>query len=318
MKGNWKMLLIPAAMVLGVGFFSFVAANGLSAAATPEEGGMTCEKIAEAVRRTAHLEARADYWIAVADCLNEEDHPRAQCIQVAREEQEEAVELAEEQWAARLEVCAMLGHGAYDANIEPFEFSSDVTHPYWPLVVGRTLIYEAQTDEGLETIEVTTLDETVEIDGFECRTVRDVVTLEGVCIEDTDDWYAQRWNGDVWYMGEVAQNFEDGFLDNLDGSWRTGKDNAEPGIIMLGIPTVGAIYRQEYLVNEAEDMARVIATGQTVAVPAGTFTDCIQIEEWAPVEPGIFAHKFYAPGIGSVLEIDLDSGQRTELVAIVN
>ncbi|HEX9794309.1 MAG TPA: hypothetical protein VGC54_10035 [Planctomycetota bacterium] len=276
-----------------------------------------CDDIAEALRRAEHLEAFADFWTEVAICLNDDDgHDRRACFQAAKAARLEARELADARYQARLDVCALLGHGTYEPDIEPHEFSTTVTNPYWPLVVGRTLTYEGQVADGLEVIVVTTLDETVEVDGFECRVVQDTVTIDGERIEDTRDFYAQRWNGDVWYFGEVVLNYEDGFLDNLHGAWRTGKDDAEAGITMPATVIPGAIFRQEFLIGQAEDVSRMLETGLTVTVPAGTFHDCIKTEEWTPVEPGVFAHKWYAPGVGLIRELELATGEVVELVSI--
>jgi hypothetical protein len=193
-----------------------------------------------------------------------------------------------------------------------------VTNIYFPLVPGRTLVYHSQTPEGLEVVSVTTLAPTFVIAGVECRQVRDVVTLAGELVEDTIDWYAQHQNGNVWYFGEVAKNYEDGVLDNLDGSWRTGKDGAKPGIQMLANPTPETAYRQEFLINEAEDIAEVEALNRTITVPYGTFTGCLQTEETTLLEPGARTFMYYAPGVGLVLEVNPDTGERVELVQIIN
>ena len=36
-----------------------------------------------------------------------------------------------------------------------------------------------------------------------------------------------------------------------------------------------------------------------------------------PLEPGVAERKFYAPGIGVILEVDLDSGEPTKLIDII-
>jgi hypothetical protein len=148
--------------------------------------------------------------------------------------------------------------------------------------------------------------------------VNDVEYLDGELIEDTVDWIAQHGNGDVWYFGEIAMNYEDGFLDNLDGSWMTGKEDAKPGILMPASPVIDDVYRQEYFINEAEDVAEVISLNETVVVPYGTFHNCLQTEDWTPIEPEALEYKYYAPGIGVVLEVDLETGERLELVQIIN
>ena len=78
------------------------------------------------------------------------------------------------------------------------------------------------------------------------------------------------------------------------------------------------VHGQEFLLGEAEDVGLVISLGETVTVPYGTFTDCLQTEDFSPLEPGVFERKFYAPGIGVILEIDLESGERTELIEIID
>jgi len=39
-------------------------------------------------------------------------------------------------------------------------------------------------------------------------------------------------------------------------------------------------------------------------------------QEWTPIEPGNRAFKFYAPGIGTVLEAENQNGGRVELVGL--
>jgi len=52
-----------------------------------------------------------------------------------------------------------------------------------------------------------------------------------------------------------------------------------------------------------------------VTVPFGTFTNCLETTEWTPIEPGDRSHKFYAPGIGNVLEVATrQGGERDELI----
>ena len=93
-------------------------------------------------------------------------------------------------------------------------------------------------------------EETKEILGVNCIVVRDQVWEiddegEEVLIEDTFDWYAQDTSGNVWYFGEIAQEFEEGELVSLEGSWKAGRDDAKPGFIMLANPQPGDYYRQE-------------------------------------------------------------------------
>jgi len=277
-----------------------------------------CGLTARAVLKTARHEAHGDYWLKVANALNGPLVEMPGALREAWGELQEDLELANDQFQARLDVCEELGHGPYNPDLDPVDFSFTVDNNFFPLVPGRTLAYEKLTPEGLERVEFTTLNETVDIDGFECRVVNDIETLDGEVTEDTLDWFAQQDTGDVWYFGEISRNYEDGFLDNLEGSWRTGREDAKPGYLMLAAPAIDDFYRQEYFIAEAEDVARVISLNETVVVPYGTYHNCLQTLEWSPLEPGNVEYKYYAPGIGLVLEVDPDSGERLELVDIIN
>jgi hypothetical protein len=62
---------------------------------------------------------------------------------------------------------------------------------------------------------------------------------------------------------------------------------------------LGSRYYQEVAPGVAEDRAEHIAMDATVETPAGTFTDCLQVDETTPMESGV-SLKMYAPGVGLV------------------
>lgn len=271
-------------------------------------------------RKAARHAALEDYLEARALCLNDGSVIQDECRLDAKTALEEEYERIDEQFEERLDVLGFIGSGRYDPQFGPLDFSTNITNSFFPLVIGRTLVYEKVTQEGIEHIEMTTNNVVRTVGGVQCREVRDVAYFNGVVVEDTLDWFAQHTNGDVWYMGELSQNFEDGLLSDLDGSWQTGLEGAKPGILMRANPLVAEAYRQEYLLSEAEDVARVFALNQTAIVPAGTFTGCVAIDEWTPIEPGLDhrERKYFAPGVGMVLAINMGTGAREELIEIRN
>ena len=193
--------------------------------------------------------------------------------------------------------------------------SADITHPYFPLVVGTLSVFEGTTDEGFEHIEVEVLDQTRTILGVACRVVHDVVKVDGVVVEDTYDWYAQDEDGNVWYMGEDSSEIENGMVVSKDGSWEAGVDDAYPGYQMPALLVVNDEYYQEWYEDEAEDKARVISTSANVTLSGGTmYANCVQTQEWNPLEPGSDEYKYFAPGVGLVLETQLDGSQPVERV----
>ncbi|MCZ6758593.1 MAG: hypothetical protein O7C39_09945 [Bacteroidetes bacterium] len=99
------------------------------------------------------------------------------------------------------------------------------------------------------------------------------------------------------------------------GSWESGVSGARAGIYMYASPKVGDLYYQEYFEREAEDVGEVLAINQSVTVPSGSFTECVQIRDTTPLQPDVLEHKYFCPGVGTVLTIDLKANNlRDELV----
>ncbi len=276
-----------------------------------------CSQSVRAVLRACRHEVQDDYLITVARCLNFSDEKeREECLDLAKETRREARDLCREQFHERKEVCELMGEDPYDPEIDPDDFYSPKEaaqnpNPYFPLVPGYRWLYEA----GDETIEVTVTEETVEILGVECFVVKDVVKENGEVIEDTDDWYAVDRDQNVWYFGELTLEFEGGVLQGIEGSWEAGVDYAKPGLIMLAEPEVDAVYRQEFLLGEVEDLGQVLTITGSAEVPAASCDgDCVITKDFTPVEPGNITNKYYAAGIGLILEVFPDSGEREELV----
>jgi len=204
-----------------------------------------------------------------------------------------------------------------DLSAAVFSDSLTIDNPYFPLVPGTTYTYEAQyVDEETgqdvgEQIVVEVLSDTRTIQGIEARVVRDRVWRDGVLIEDTFDWYAQDDGGNVWYLGEIAINFEydeNGTLigTNNDGSWETGVEGAKPGVQMAADPQIGQRYYQEFRPGIAIDQAKVLADDETWTVPVGTFDDVLRTLDTTVLEPDAVEHKFYAPGLGRIMEQSFD------------
>ena len=201
---------------------------------------------------------------------------------------------------------------------DPANFVRGVDNHYFPLSPGTTYTYRGTSKNGVEinTVEVT--HQTKMILGVTTMVVHDAVYIEdGSLAEDTFDWYAQDQQGNVWYFGEDTKTYDHGALVTTQGSWEAGKNDAHPGIIMLGDPQVGDLYKQEDSPGIVEDMGKVVSLTETATVPYGTFTNCLKTTEWTPIEPGNRAHKFYAPGVGTVLELSSRlGGERVELIKV--
>ncbi len=203
---------------------------------------------------------------------------------------------------------------SYNPVIDPARFVKTVDNPYFPLVPGTTQRYINTSDEGKRENVVTVTASTKVILGVTCTVVHDVLSEGSKLLEDTWDWYAQDSDGSVWYFGEDTKEYEHGRV-STEGSWEAGVNGAKPGIVMPAKPKVGEIFRQEYLVGTAEDQAQILALGEEVSTPAGKFSNCVKTQDWTRLEPGVMEHKYFAPGVGVVLEVMVEGGvERQELI----
>lgn len=189
--------------------------------------------------------------------------------------------------------------GKYQPQIDPSDFQSQITNSYFPLVPGTRYEYRETVFGETFNREITVTANTKTVMGVKCVSVHDLLTAAGEVREETYDWYAQDKKGAVWYFGEATVEIKPGHRRSSAGSWEAGVGGALPGIMMPAEAKVGAPYRQEYYPNWAEDMAQITAVGETVTVPAGTFTNCIRTKEWSLLESG-GEKRWYAPQVGFV------------------
>jgi hypothetical protein len=186
----------------------------------------------------------------------------------------------------------------------PSDFVSMVDNKYFPLEPGAKYKYRGVAEDGVENDLVTVISSYHKtIAGITATVVLDRVFVGGRISERTHDFYAQDKNGNVWYVGEDTKEYDkNGRITSTEGSFEHGKNGAKAGIIMEGNSKVGDNYLQENDPGNAEDQAKVEALNVLIHSPAGTFKNGLKTSETSALEPGVAAAKYYAPGIGDVLE----------------
>jgi hypothetical protein len=198
-----------------------------------------------------------------------------------------------------------------DFRAARFEAGASIDNPYFPLTPGTIQSYggsktDPETGETeTERNDVFVTHETKTIKGIQTTVVRDTAYKNGVLVEDTLDWYAQDTNGNVWYFGEIAYNYEyddaGNYVEtNNDGSWLAGKDGAKPGWIMKAAPAVGDSYFQEFAPGIAEDEAKVVAVDQQISIDLGDYSGVLKTLDTTALDPGAREFKYYAPGVGQI------------------
>ena len=309
-----------------------------------------CERSANKMLRSCRNEVKEEYFAVTAMCINlGEAEEREACFDEARTARSEDKELCGEQREARSNVCEILMEDRYDpeAFLEPDNFvkEPDDANPYFSLKPGHTHVLQGVGGDADEIVVVTVTEEVITLFaeededgnpiGVNCRLVVDIALEVGddgelEAVEVTDDYYAQNNNGDVHYCGEVARNFEDGLLVDLDGSFMAGRDGAKSGILIKAVPATsgdGSAHRQEFLLGEAEDVIRYVAgAADPTSVGYGEGGEnenedyacvdaggprCVKTEEFIPPEPEAGEYKYFIAGTGFVLGVALEDGEPT-------
>jgi hypothetical protein len=203
-------------------------------------------------------------------------------------------------------------------TLDPAGFVDTIDNPYYPLPVGRTLVYRGVRDGQTQVDRVTVTDKTKVIGGVTATVVRDVATHGTTLLEATTDWFAQDTQGNVCYLGEDTKAYLPNGQVDTSGSWEAGVNGAVSGVIMEANPQVPDSYRQEFLVGEAEDTAWIVGRGGHLTVPYGTVHSIVTSLEHTVLEPDVIDKKVYAPGLGIVLEQAIAGGQEVaRLVRVI-
>jgi len=315
-----------AVVFIAVFFSSGVVAESIGCSAAANASNLACD-----------FAAKDDLFAARAICMDSPDEDLSACLGDAMQEFEDVLDECGEIFEAQLEVCDMTEDAAHlpefgddfvDNFVDPLQIGISVTpNPWFPLVQGNEWVYEGSFEEDgevvTETITVTVLNETKFVDGITCLVVRDVVEVDDELVEDTDDWFAQDVDGNVWYCGEEVKDYEtfegdEPPLPELvsdDGSFKAGRDGDKGGVLLPQTPEVGAIFRQELSIGNAEDVVEILAIdGDETAIAASCNAECLVTRDFSPLEPEANENKYYASGIGLILEIDVNSGDRVELI----
>jgi len=266
-----------------------------------------------------------------------------ECIAELDEGMEEELEECADVNDAREELCEDVDDAVHDPEfgeeyadnfVDPRDIGDDVAvNPFFPLVYGNVWVYEVSGvdedgEEVEETITVTVTNKVKLIEGIECLVVNDIVVDDdGLVLEDTDDWFAQDVDGNIWYCGEISKNYElfegdepeEPELVELEGSWKSGREFGKAGILIPAEPQVGDVIRQEVAFGEAEDVVEILNLAGTESSPVASCVDtCLITKDFSPLEPDAEENKFYIPGFGLIVESNPETSERVELVSFTN
>jgi hypothetical protein len=186
-----------------------------------------------------------------------------------------------------------------------FENPTTIDNPWLPLAPGTHWVYEGFTVEEEEEIphriEFTATDLTKNIEGIQTVAVLILDFSNDQLVEKEIAFYAQDVDGNVWYLGEYPEEYEDGeFIDAP--TWISGIEDAKAGIKMMADPQLGTPgYFQGWAPTiDWSDYGQVDQIGQQTCVPVDCYEDVLVIAESSLQETDAFHLKYYAREVGNV------------------
>jgi len=183
------------------------------------------------------------------------------------------------------------------------------TNAYITMQPGRVL----RLKSGIDTLTITVLPDTQEIDGITTGILEERETKNGTLVEISRNFFAtDRKTGDVYYFGEDVDNYKDGKVISHESAWRAGTGGARFGLMIPATPAVGQAFYQEIAPKVAMDRVEVISTSATVKTAAGTFERCVHLRETTPLESDV-SHKYFAPGIGLIKDDEFELAERPQV-----
>jgi len=160
---------------------------------------------------------------------------------------------------------------------------------------------EAEAEEIPHRIEFTVTDLTKEIAGVRTVVAWVVDYSDGQVVEQEIAFYAQDNDGNVWYLGEHPEEYEDGEFVEAP-TWIAGLEDARAGIKMKADPQPGTpSYFQGWApAVEWTDYGQADQMGQETCVPVDCYEEVLVIAESSLEEEDAYQLKYYARGVGNV------------------
>jgi hypothetical protein len=187
-----------------------------------------------------------------------------------------------------------------------FSRPREITNPYLPLASLKQDVLEGKVGSDRIRIERRAKPDIRKIyiinnQPIESLCVEDREYVNGAPVEVALDYFVQDDNGMVFYLGEDVDEYRGGKIVGHSGTWHFGRDTQSPGDLFPAQPKIGERFMSEDVSKEIHESDEIVSVTETVVTPAGTYFNCVKVKE--VLADGEIEYKYYAKGIGAVLEV---------------
>ncbi len=210
------------------------------------------------------------------------------------------------------------------------------TNPYHPTRPGLQWVRGGTTEVGLRKVPeqvISTMTDVIRIiDGVPCIAMLDQSSASGEISQVGFDYLALDKHGNVWLMGGYTEEFEGGEFTNPETAWLGMGGGVHPlhqrstepqrtsitGILVPGLVTMET--PRWYISTSGDEPpsgAEPYAIDEEVTVAYGTFRHVVAVLE-GPLQALDNELKYYAPGVGVVLNTPLDRSLHQDHFELLN
>ena len=195
------------------------------------------------------------------------------------------------------------------------------TNRWHPLQPGIQWVREGTTNAGSRDVPhqvITTMTDVIRvIDGVKTVAMIDEDTDAGQVREVSIDYLALDKDNNVWILGGYTEHYSGGrFTNSSDAA--LGRPTSDPGILLAADPQTSTprwfVGRQS---RGAGGAAEVVKKGISKCVPFACYKNVLVIRE-GPIDAIDNEFKYYAPGVGQILNTPRPDSKGRDVEALVN
>ena len=188
------------------------------------------------------------------------------------------------------------------------DFSTTIDNTHMPLAPGTQMTYRGSMRKGRcrRSPSRSPTSTRKMANGVTARVVRDTAREDGKIVEDTFDWFAQDDAGQC-LVSRRGHRHVRGRAQALRRGVVRGRRRWRRRPVWRCRPTrsPGRSTGRSTTSGHAEDNGQVLSTREMVDVPEGHYNSVLLTRDTSSIEPRMLEYKFYAPGVGTVLILDI-------------